>query len=83
MAINKNTIVFSSRAPETGDAQIDMSVEYQNEPMEIGFNPAFLIDVLKVIKTSEFALELGDANRPGLFKSGNDFLYVVMPINLG
>lgn len=83
MSINKNAIVFSSRAPETGDAQIDMIVEYQNEPMEIGFNPAFLIDVLKVIKTSEFELELGEANRPGLFKSGDNFLYVVMPINLG
>jgi DNA polymerase-3 subunit beta len=83
LAISKNAIVFSSRAPETGDAQIDMNVEYSAEPIEIGFNPAFLIDVLRVMKTPEFELELGQQDRPGLFKSGPNFLYVVMPINLG
>ncbi|MDO8302308.1 MAG: DNA polymerase III subunit beta, partial [Sedimentisphaerales bacterium] len=83
LAISKNVVVFSSRAPETGDAQIDMSIEYSNEPIEIGFNPAFLVDVLRVIKTKEFELELGQPDRPGLFKSGPNFLYVVMPINLG
>jgi DNA polymerase III subunit beta len=83
LAISKNTIVFSSRAPETGDAQIDMNVEYNAEPIEIGFNPAFLIDVLRVMKTKEFELELGQPDRPGLFKGGPNFLYVVMPINLG
>ena len=36
--------MFTSRAPETGDAQIDMDVEYEAAPMEIGFNPQFLID---------------------------------------
>jgi DNA polymerase III subunit beta len=83
LAIGKNAVVFSSRAPETGDAQIDMAVEYAGPPIEIGFNPGFLIDVLRVMKSTEFELELGQSDRPGLFKSGPNFLYVVMPINLG
>lgn len=83
LAIGKNVVVFSSRAPETGDAQIDMSIEYSNEPIEIGFNPVFLVDVLRVMKSKEFELELGQSDRPGLFKGGPNFLYVVMPINLG
>jgi DNA polymerase-3 subunit beta len=76
-------MVFSGRAPETGDAQVDMPVDYKGEPIEIGFNPQFLIDVMRVIKTPEFELELGQQDRPGLIKSGPDFLYVLMPINLG
>ncbi|MHC4309117.1 MAG: DNA polymerase III subunit beta [Planctomycetota bacterium] len=83
ISIGKDTIVFSGRAPETGDAQVDMPVDYKGEPIEIGFNPQFLIDVLRVIKTPEFDLELGQQDRPGLIKSGPDFLYVLMPINLG
>jgi DNA polymerase-3 subunit beta len=60
-----------------------MPVEYGGAPMEIGFNPQFLSDALRVIRTPDFDLELGQADRPGVIKSGGDFLYVLMPINLG
>lgn len=83
LAISKETLVFSGRSPETGDARVEMAVDYKGEPIEIGFNPQFLVDVLRVIKTPEFQLELGQSDRPGVIKSGKDFIYVVMPINLG
>lgn len=83
VAISSNRVVFSCRAPEMGDAQIDISAEYSGEPMEIGFNPQFLVDVLRVLKTADFDMELGQPDRPGLIKSGANFVYVVMPINLG
>jgi DNA polymerase-3 subunit beta len=83
LSIDKDSLVFSGSAPETGDAQIDMAIKYNAEPIEIGFSPQFLIDVLRVIKTDEFELELGQPDRPGLIKSGANLLYVLMPINLG
>lgn len=83
LSVGKEKMVFSGRAPETGDAQVDMPISYKGEPIDIGFNPQFLIDVLRVIKTPEFELELGQSDRPGLIKSGTNFLYVLMPINLG
>jgi len=83
LSVSKDKLVFSGRAPETGDAQVDMPIDYKGEPIEIGFNPQFLIDVLRVIKTPEFDFELGQSDRPGLIKSGTNFLYVLMPINLG
>jgi DNA polymerase-3 subunit beta len=83
LTISKGSLVFSGSAPETGDAQINMAIDYKAEPIEIGFNPHFLIDVLRVIKTPEFELELGEQDRPGLIKSGPNFIYVLMPINLG
>lgn len=82
LSLSKNTLVFSSRAPETGDAQIDMPVDYTDEPMEIGFNPQFLVDVLRVIRANDFELHLGLSDRPGLIKSGTNFLYIIMPVNL-
>jgi len=83
LSIGSGVMVFSGRAPETGDARVEMAVDYKAEPIEVGFNPQFLIDVLRVIKAEEFDLELGQQDRPGLIKSGANFLYVLMPINLG
>ena len=83
VAVGQGVMVFSSRAPETGDAQIDMEVEYDGEPIEVGFNPQFLIDVLKVIKGDQFVLELGNKDRPGKIRAGEDYIYIVMPVSLG
>lgn len=82
LSLTSDKLVFSSRAPETGDATIDMVVEYKGKPMDVGFNPQFLVDVLRVIKADTFVLEVGDPERPGVIKSGDDFIYIVMPVNL-
>ena len=50
--------------------------------MEIGFNPGFLTDALKVVDSDEITLELSAPNRPGLLKGGPNFQYVIMPVNL-
>jgi DNA polymerase-3 subunit beta len=82
LALSKNSLVFTCRAPEMGDAEIAMEVDYTGEAMEMGFNPQFLVDVLKVIREDSFELQLGQADRPGLIKSGANYLYIVMPVSL-
>jgi len=83
LSVGKDALVFSGSSPEAGAAEVSMPIEYGGEPIDIGFNPQFLIDVLRVIKAPDFELELGQSDRPGLITSGADFLYVLMPINLG
>jgi DNA polymerase-3 subunit beta len=83
LSITKDSLIFSCRSPETGAAEINMVIDYKGEPIDIGFNPQFLIDALKVMQTKEFEIELSQTDRPGLIKSGADFLYVLMPISLG
>lgn len=83
LSLTGDTLVFSGSSPEAGAAEVSMPVEYGGEPIDIGFNPQFLVDVLRVIRAPDFELELGQPDRPGLIKSGADFLYVLMPINLG
>jgi DNA polymerase III subunit beta len=82
LALSKKSLVFTSRAPEMGDAEIAMEVDYKGEAMEIGFNPQFLVDALKVIREDSFELQLGQPDRPGLIKSGANYLYIVMPVSL-
>jgi DNA polymerase-3 subunit beta len=83
LSVSAEALVFSGSSPEAGAAEVSMPVAYGGESIDIGFNPQFLIDALRVIKTPEFELELGQPDRPGMLKSGTDFLYVLMPINLG
>jgi DNA polymerase-3 subunit beta len=83
LSISKDSLIFSSRSPETGAAEINMVADYKGEPIDVGFNPQFLIDALRVMQTSEFEMELSQPDKPGLIKSGADFLYVLMPISLG
>ncbi|MBN1795683.1 MAG: DNA polymerase III subunit beta [Sedimentisphaerales bacterium] len=83
VSIEKGKITFSGKAPEAGDAIIKMAIDYSGGSVEIGFNPQFIIDALRVLDEQEFEMELGGPDRPGLIKSGSKFMYVLMPINLG
>lgn len=82
LSLKENQLLFSGRAPETGDAEIEMAIDHKGGEMSIGFNPQFLVDVLRVMKADTFALELGESDRPGVIRRGDDFLYLVMPVNL-
>lgn len=72
---------LSSRSAEQGEAKVAVEVDYNGGDLRIGFNPEFLIDALKVCGETA-KLELKDPGKPGLFSSGQDFQYVVMPVNL-
>jgi DNA polymerase-3 subunit beta len=40
LSIGKDKLVFSGRAPETGDAQVDMPIDYKGEPMDMCYQDA-------------------------------------------
>jgi DNA polymerase-3 subunit beta len=74
---------LSSRVPEMGEARIGVDLaSFDGTDIEIGFNPAFITDALKVVDQPDVLLELKAPNKPGLFKAGPGFTYVVMPVNL-
>jgi len=83
LSLSSDTLVLSSRAPEQGEASITMSIRYRGEPLDIGFNPVFLIDALRVTPTEKITMLFREANRPGIMKLDDNFLYVVMPVSLG
>jgi DNA polymerase-3 subunit beta len=82
LAFSKGKLVLSARAPEVGEAEITLEAPYEGEGLEIGFNPQFLVDALRVIEDEEVAMELKESNKPGIIRASGGFLYVVMPVNL-
>ncbi len=74
---------LASRAPEMGEAEIKVDVAaYEGTDIEIGFNPAFITDALKVMNEPQVIMELKAPSKPALIRSGQDFMYVVMPVAL-
>lgn len=82
LAFDGGKLTLSSRAPEQGEATISMQVDYSGPAVEIGFNPLFLTDALRVAASPSITLEMKESGRPGIFRVGQTFLYVVMPVNL-
>lgn len=82
LSFSSGSLSISSRAPEMGEAKIDLPIEYSGEAIEIGFNPIYLMDALKVADQETVTFEIKTPNKPGLLKCGPGFLYVVMPVNL-
>lgn len=76
-------VELSSRAPEMGEAEIRVDLAgFDGGDIDIGFNPTFITDALKVIPENQIIMELKSSSKPGLIKSGTDFVYVVMPVSL-
>lgn len=87
LAFGAEELTLTGRSPEAGEAEVTMPVKLTGEPIEIAFNPTFLAEALKVATADEVVLELDAGNKPALMRAGDspggDFLYVVMPVDLG
>lgn len=77
-------LTIRSKAPEQGEAKIELPVEFDGKPIEIGFNPGYLSDPLRAIDFDQILFKLSESAKPGILRGedANEFLYVVMPVAL-
>jgi DNA polymerase III subunit beta len=70
--------------PDSGSAEEEIAAEYQAEPMEIGFNSRYLLDVAGQIGDENIRFELQDAGSPTVILDPKDAqsLYVLMPMRV-
>ena len=83
LTFEKNRVTLTSRAPEAGEAEVACAIQYEGDKIDIGFNPVFLLDALRVVDTDEVNLAMNASNKPAVLKTGTNFLYVLMPVDLG
>ena len=79
LTISAQDLDFSNEATE------QLSCNYEGEPMTIGFNAKFLIEMLGVLESDDVILELSTPNRAGILlpseqQEGENLLMLVMPV---
>ena len=74
-------IVVSKTTPDVGESREEIAVEYGGLELIVGFNPQFLIDVLKNINLETINLELVGSDKPGVMRLG-DYLYLALPMRI-
>jgi len=84
LEISRKTLEITSSDPNLGEAREELPVIYEGDPLTIGFNAKFFLDVLTVAKDEDVHIELSQPLAPGLIKlpSESGFLAVVMPMRI-
>lgn len=81
LTVSAQDLDFSNEATE------QLACSYNGDPMTIGFNARFLIEMLNVMESEEIRLELSTPNRAGILRpaeeiTDEDILMLVMPVML-
>jgi len=83
--LERGRLELSASNPDQGEASEDIEVAYTGDPITIGFNARYLMDVLAVHADGD-VIELGltDEVGPGVLRGSQDpeYSYVVMPMRL-
>lgn len=84
LELSSGELKVTANNPEQEEAEEIIDINYQGEELEIGFNVAYLIDVLTSIDSEEIKITLADSNSSALIeaKDSDNALYVVMPMRL-
>lgn len=78
-----NLRIFCSNN-EQEEAEEELEVKYEGDALDIGFNIAYLLDVLNNLTSETVLCSFGDANSSALITVPNNdnFKYVVMPMRI-
>ena len=87
LSFNQALLRFSVQTPDLGEAQDELSVTYEGEPLEIGFNAMYLLEILKYMPTDEVRVTFKAPERAATIEpvGWNDpasYMALVMPLRL-
>ena len=89
MAFESDRVQLTVLTPDLGEGEDELELTYEGERIEIGFNAAYLLEVLKYMSTEEVKITLKAPERaatiepvPAEGKEVEDYLCLVMPLRL-
>ena len=82
LKLSNNLLEITASSPDFGDAHESMAIEYSGPELQVAFNPQFVIDPLRALNKDQIFFELKDEVSPGVFKTLENFLCVIMPVRL-
>lgn len=84
LLVESGQLTLVANNPEQEEAEDHVSVEYEGDSLEVGFNISYLQDVVNVLNSEKVKITLSDANSSALLQDSEDdsASYVVMPMRL-
>ena len=84
LALSAGKLVLTVTNPNSGSATEELEVEYDSDPLDIGFNSRYLLDITSQIEGDVAVLKLADPGSPTLIqeKDSTSALYVLMPMRV-
>ena len=84
LEISPNNLTLSASSPEAGSAREEIEVSYDKEPIEIGFNSKYLLDIARQVEGETVQMLLADGASPTIVRDTADSsaLYVLMPMRV-
>jgi DNA polymerase-3 subunit beta len=84
LALSGGKLVLTVTNPDSGSATEELDVEYDSDPIDIGFNSRYLLDIAAQIEGDVAVLKLADPGSPTLIqdKDSASALYVLMPMRV-
>jgi DNA polymerase-3 subunit beta len=80
--LSSNLLEITAQSPDFGEAHESMAIGYSGPELQVAFNPAFLLDPLRALSKDEVFFEVKDEVSPGVFKTLESFICVIMPVRL-
>jgi len=77
-------LAIQAHNPDQEEAEEQLAVNYGGQPLEMGFNVGYMLDVLGVLEEDEFRAGFNDSNSSCLIETDNTARcrYVIMPMRL-
>jgi len=84
VVLSQDSLSLTVNNPESGNAHEDIVVDYNSDPLEIGFNAKYLLDVAGQIEGRDVVFLLDNPAAPALVKDTEDAnaLFVLMPLRV-
>ena len=84
LSISDGQLALAVNNPDSGSATEELAADYSSDPIEIGFNARYLLDVAAQLTGGEARFMLADAGSPTLIQDTADenALYVLMPMRV-
>jgi DNA polymerase III subunit beta len=84
LSVTGGKLSLSVTNPDSGSANEELEVEYESDPIDIGFNSRYLLDIAAQIESEAAVLKLADPGSPTLIqdKDSKGALYVLMPMRV-
>jgi len=84
LSLADGKLVLSVTNPDSGSATEELEVDYAAEPLDIGFNSRYLLDITAQLEGDTAELKLADPGSPTLVRDSTrtDALYVLMPMRV-